>query len=534
MKRSLFAAASLAIFMLAAGLSAHAAQKTPGVIKAESVQKFQANGARAISGPAISDTIQDVADSFIPMLAPTISAQGVFSNTQGNLNVRMLINGADPAAWYNSWHPGAGPPGNFSTEAITGAIDVPATATVHESAGVAGYVRSRKSSAYGSDAGGFFQGEAYANGVSVLGVDSECVVGAGFTSGISCQNLARTRIYSPGVTAIGWNISLDGDTLPAVGSALQISSSNLAGGWSYGLTTTPGATPVGIALQQVAAGASQNSQSIQLFGKNAASVAKGTTIYADLDGNLRLEPQAWASVIGGLGVGVTNPTGKLEVASGVVATSQPIKFTQTWNDGGASVAFSTFEIRNTNVSSNTAASDIFAVYGGAAGTFKMFNVAGDGNTTVLALTATSLISSPQVAGGTAANSTLTLLSAMASGTTDKIVLGTNLTARWNILNGGEFQPAAANSYDIGDATNTVRNGYFGGFVRTGAAPVGSLPTCNAAAKGSRYLVTDSNATLTAGIGAPVAAGGANEVPVTCAGANWVIGANDNAAALKAA
>jgi len=64
-------------------------------------------------------------------------------------------------------------------------------------------------------------------------------------------------------------------------------------------------------------------------------------------------------------------------------------------------------------------------------------------------------------------------------------------------------------------------------VQTGAVAVGSLPTCNAAAKAQRYFVTDANATFTAGIGAVVAAGGANNVPVTCDGTNWRIGANDN-------
>lgn len=56
-----------------------------------------------------------------------------------------------------------------------------------------------------------------------------------------------------------------------------------------------------------------------------------------------------------------------------------------------------------------------------------------------------------------------------------------------------------------------------------AVAVASLPTCNAAAKSLRHFVTDANATFTAGIGAVVAAGGANNVPVTCDGLNWRIG-----------
>lgn len=53
--------------------------------------------------------------------------------------------------------------------------------------------------------------------------------------------------------------------------------------------------------------------------------------------------------------------------------------------------------------------------------------------------------------------------------------------------------------------------------------VASLPTCNAGRRGGKAYATDSNAALTAGIGAVVAAGGANVVPVGCDGTNWRIG-----------
>jgi hypothetical protein len=65
--------------------------------------------------------------------------------------------------------------------------------------------------------------------------------------------------------------------------------------------------------------------------------------------------------------------------------------------------------------------------------------------------------------------------------------------------------------------------YAGAEVVTAAVAVASLPTCNAAHKAARHFVTDANATFTAGIGAVVAAGGANNVPVTCDGTNWRIG-----------
>lgn len=60
-----------------------------------------------------------------------------------------------------------------------------------------------------------------------------------------------------------------------------------------------------------------------------------------------------------------------------------------------------------------------------------------------------------------------------------------------------------------------------GFQRTTPTTVGALGS--AAFTGARHAVTDSNATLTAGIGAVVAGGGANVVPVFADGTNWRIG-----------
>ena len=60
-------------------------------------------------------------------------------------------------------------------------------------------------------------------------------------------------------------------------------------------------------------------------------------------------------------------------------------------------------------------------------------------------------------------------------------------------------------------------------IQGGAVAVASLPTCNGAAVASRYFVTDATQTLTAGIGAVVAGGGGNKVPVICDTANWRIG-----------
>ncbi len=61
------------------------------------------------------------------------------------------------------------------------------------------------------------------------------------------------------------------------------------------------------------------------------------------------------------------------------------------------------------------------------------------------------------------------------------------------------------------------------FLKTTAVAVGDLPAAATAGAGARSMVSDSNATTTAGIGAVVAAGGANIVPVFSDGTNWRIG-----------
>lgn len=63
----------------------------------------------------------------------------------------------------------------------------------------------------------------------------------------------------------------------------------------------------------------------------------------------------------------------------------------------------------------------------------------------------------------------------------------------------------------------------GGLAALGSYAVAALPDPATSGAGARAFVTDSNATTTAGIGAVVAAGGANKVPVYSDGVAWRIG-----------
>lgn len=103
------------------------------------------------------------------------------------------------------------------------------------------------------------------------------------------------------------------------------------------------------------------------------------------------------------------------------------------------------------------------------------------------------------------------------GTLPAITLGGTVSGGGNQINNviiGASTPLAG-SFTTVTATQTVQ---------TGAVPIGSLPTCNTGAKGTRYFVTDANSTtfLAAAVN-----GGANNVPVVCDGTGWKVGANDN-------
>jgi len=81
-------------------------------------------------------------------------------------------------------------------------------------------------------------------------------------------------------------------------------------------------------------------------------------------------------------------------------------------------------------------------------------------------------------------------------------------AQWSVSTAGNLSSAGSQNFSVG------------GYISLGAFTVGTLPTATA---GRTAYVTDSNAALTAGIGAVVAGGGANVVPVFADGTNWRIG-----------
>ena len=87
-------------------------------------------------GGAALPSFRDLVAADIPTIniSPVENA-GVFTNTQQNDIFAVLGNSADPGTWYSDLQAG-----NFATEGVVGAVQVPASATVHQINGVAGYV----------------------------------------------------------------------------------------------------------------------------------------------------------------------------------------------------------------------------------------------------------------------------------------------------------------------------------------------------------------------------------------------------------
>lgn len=115
------------------------------------------------------------------------------------------------------------------------------------------------------------------------------------------------------------------------------------------------------------------------------------------------------------------------------------------------------------------------------------------------------------------------------GGTDSNVAGANMT----IVSGlgtGNATPSSLilSSPLIGSSGTTAQVETVGLTILNGAAKLSSytvatLPSASTCGAGATAFVTDSNATLTAGIGATVAGGGSNKVPVYSDGTSWIIG-----------
>lgn len=157
-------------------------------------------------------------------------------------------------------------------------------------------------------------------------------------------------------------------------------------------------------------------------------------------------------------------SGGLTVNGGIVSLNTPTTVTQTWdNPDGTFYGFS-IDITDTN---SLPASYPFRVRVNGA---DRFLVRKDGQTQIQTLSVVGSITGATHYGGAATNSALNLVSTTAAGLTDAINFKTGSGGlRWHInhADGDPFSPQTPNSYDVGDAVNTVRSIYLGTDVKIG-------------------------------------------------------------------
>ena len=167
----------------------------------------------------------------LPRNLVDIVANGIYSSTQQNEEFTVLLNGLSPSAQFSAQQGGL-----HATEAITGGIAVPSTATVHQESAIAGYVTTQSPTT--NAVAGYFQGIATANGTGVWGINA-IVSDTGIT-GANTIYAAELDVNagSTSPTYLGLSIVGASSVQPAVYSAaieLGSFSSNLSIGWNYGI-----------------------------------------------------------------------------------------------------------------------------------------------------------------------------------------------------------------------------------------------------------------------------------------------------------
>lgn len=213
---------------------------------------------------------------------------GVFTNTQTNEYLQSLV-GTCTTAEYNTVQTG-----NFTTDAMAGCVDMPITATVHQINGIAGYVTNHVNvSQSGGAVGGYFQGRQLANNGSSWGINGLVQDVGGLTGHQLISNELDINVL--GTPARAWGILINGastGTIPALGSAAGIEirgpASAIAGSqrWPAALNIIDSTATVAINIGTVASGNSQNSQPIQLQGRDSGGVTRNLSISSSPGGAL--------------------------------------------------------------------------------------------------------------------------------------------------------------------------------------------------------------------------------------------------------
>jgi len=255
-------------------------------------------------------------------------------------------------------------------------------------------------------------------------------------------------------------------------TGLPISSgvSGLGSGVAAFLATPTSANLASALTDEISAGSSPKA----LFGDQAVATTSSPTFAA-----LTL------SGIASTRIPFATTGGQLTSANGLKWNGNQIDIDGTSNPG--------FRIFNGGTSTNG-----FFFYNGAGGVgnFGIYDITAGADRLVIASNGDVRI------GSNAANSSSAAFKMVSAG---------------RLLLGGGLSDDGANNLQINGGLRTT------GAIKRGSYTVATLPSAATAGAGSTAFVTDSNATISAGLGNTVASGGSNFVPVYSDGTNWKIG-----------
>lgn len=240
----------------------------------------------------------------------TLRFPGVFTNTQMNPGLDVLVNGLDPATFYHLTHPG-----NFVTSAVLSGITVPSTSTVYEADAIVGYVSTASTTTVGVG-GSFYALNAAAGTVSFalnpLVSDqgfASTVVGAEFD--IGCSNVGSSAF---GINMIG--VFTAGTPTTAI--AYQVSVLNSP--WQYSFVSYDGCTGNFALIGAIGTTANSDGQPIQLnvrdatntvrvAGIQAQHTAAGCNLVFETPTGFSLFPKPLVTSMGSTGAGTIRPEG---------------------------------------------------------------------------------------------------------------------------------------------------------------------------------------------------------------------------------
>ena len=257
---------------------------------------------------------------------------GVFTNTQMNPGIDVLVNGIDPTTFYQLTHPG-----NYITSAVIGGITVPSTSTVYEADAIVGYISTASTAT--AAIGGSFYALNGATGTTSYALNPlvsdqgfvSTVVGAEYD--IGCSNV--------GSTAYGSNmIGVFTAGTPATAIAYQVSVLNAPWQWSF--VSYDGCTVQFALIGALGTTANSDGQPIQFNVRDAANVVRIAGIQAQhlaAGCNLIFTTPTGAAVFpkppiinaGSLGVGAFLPAGLVSsqfngsgIGNGADTTDDPL------------------------------------------------------------------------------------------------------------------------------------------------------------------------------------------------------------------